>query len=171
MFGPDPDNWSQALTSRYADEWILACLEEKNSFQQHGVYTLVPRSAAEGKRIYKPRPVFKIKINPPDAKNVHPTIDKFKFRLTIAAFAKTMSQGVDFEEKRASTVRWEATLLLVSMAVQHDYDLCLVDIKTFFLYGDLTDNVFMEQPLEWESEDYPASDWICKLNKSMYGLP
>ena len=171
MFGPDPDNWSQALASRYADEWILACLEEKNSFKQHGVYTLVPRATAEGKRIYKPRPVFKIKINPPDAKSIHPTIDKFKYRLTIAAFAKTMSQGIGFEEKRASTVRWEATLLLVSMAVQHDYALCLVDIKTFFLYGDLTDDVFMEQPLEWEHEDYPASDWVCKLNKSMYGLP
>ena len=115
---------------------------------------------AEGKKIYKPRPVFKIKINPPDANNVHATIDKFKYRLTIAAFAKTMTQGIDFEEKRASTVRWEATLLLISMAVQHNFEISLIDIKTFFLYGDLEDDVFMEQPLEWEEAGHPAADWI-----------
>ena len=171
MFGPDPNNWSDALSSRYAEEWIAACLEEKNSFLAHTVYTLVPRNMAKGKKIYKPRPVFKIKINPPDANNVHATIDKFKYRLTIAAFAKTMTQGIDFEEKRASTVRWEATLLLISMAVQHNFEISLIDIKTFFLYGDLEDDVFMEQPLEWEEAGHPAADWICKLNRSMYGLP
>lgn len=171
MFGPDPDNWSEALSSRYAEQWISACLEEKNSFRAHEVYTLVPRLVAKGKKIYKPRRVFKIKVNPPSSNDGEATIDKFKFRLTIAAFAKTMTQGVDFEEKRASTVRWEATLLLISMAVQHNFSTCLVDIKTFFLYGDLDDDVYMEQPLEWEEEGYPAVDWIWKLNKSMYGLP
>ena len=170
-FGPDPDNWSEAMSSRYADDWIRACLEERNSFAYHGVYTLVPRAAARGKKIFKPRPVFKIKINPPDKNNAVATLDKFKYRLTIAAFAKSMKQGVDFEEKRASTVRWEANLILINMAVQHDFVISLVDIKTFFLYGDLTDDVYMEQPPEWEDPDKPAADFVCKLLKSMYGLP
>ena len=170
-FGPDPDNWSEALASRHAEDWIRACLEEKSSFLHHNVYSLVPRGDAKGRKIYKPRPVFKIKINPPDNVNSQPTIDKFKYRLTIAAFTKTMTQGIDFEEKRASTVRWEATLLLISMAVQYNFDICLIDIKTFFLYGELKDTVFMEQPPEWEDDTYPAADYICKLNKSMYGLP
>ena len=170
-FGPDPDSWSEALASRHAEDWIRACLEERSSFLHHDVYSLVPRGDAKGRRIYKPRPVFKIKICPPDNINSQPTIDKFKYRLTIAAFTKTMTQGIDFEEKRASTVRWEATLLLVSMAVQYDFDICLIDIKTFFLYGELKDTVFMEQPPEWEDAAYPAADYVCKLNKSMYGLP
>jgi hypothetical protein len=170
-FGPDPDSWSEALASRHAEDWIRACLEERSSFLHHDVYSLVPRGDAKGRKIYKPRPVFKIKICPPDNINSQPTIDKFKYRLTIAAFTKTMTQGIDFEEKRASTVRWEATLLLVSMAVQYDFDICLIDIKTFFLYGELKDTVFMEQPPEWEDAAYPAADYVCKLNKSMYGLP
>lgn len=170
-FGPDPNNWKQALASRYANEWIKASLEEKNSFSEHGVYELVPRSTAKGKRIYKPRAVFKIKINPPDASNPVPTLDKFKFRLTIAAYANTMTQGIDFEEKRASTVRWEASLLIFGIANQFQLNLSLFDIKTFFLYGDLPDLVFMEQHAEWEDPEHPATDWICKLRKSMYGLP
>ena len=65
-FGADPDNWEEALASRYAQDWVLASLVEKGSFKQHKVYVLVPRAEAEaaGKKIYKPRPVFKIKVNP-----------------------------------------------------------------------------------------------------------
>ena len=170
-FGPDPDNWSQALSSRYAEDWVAACLLEKQSFLHHNVYSLVPRGESKGKKVYKPRPVFKIKVRPPESVNLQPTIDKFKYRLTIAAFTKTMTQGVDFEEKSASTVRWEATLLLISLANQHRFEICLIDIKTFFLYGDLKDDVFMEQPPEWEDDAFPASEWVCRLNKSMYGLP
>ena len=29
-FGHDPDNWGEALQSRFANEWIEACLQEKN---------------------------------------------------------------------------------------------------------------------------------------------
>ena len=29
----------------------------------------------------------------------------------------------------------------------------------------------MEQPDGWVDEDFPASDWIWKLRRSMYGLP
>ena len=29
----------------------------------------------------------------------------------------------------------------------------------------------MEQPPEWVGDEKPAEEWICKLNRSMYGLP
>ena len=43
--------------SIYADEWVVARLEEQNSFKLHDVYELVPRSEAvfAGKKIFKPR--------------------------------------------------------------------------------------------------------------------
>lgn len=170
-FGPDPNNWSEAMASRFANDWIRASLLEKRSFEMHNVYELVPRSSVGKKRIYKPRPVFKIKILPPDEHNPFPTLDKFKYRQTIAAYTKSMVMGVDFEEKRASTVRWEATLIIMGMANHFQLSLTLIDIKTFFLYGDLTDEVYMEQPPEWEDSAYPASDYVCHLLKSMYGLP
>ena len=172
-FGPNPDNWAEALASRHAQHWIVASLEEKASFGQHGVYELVPREEAGGKKIYRPRPVFDIKVDPPTKTNPEATLDKFKFRQTIACFAKGCTQGVDFAEKRASTVRWEATLVQFALAVNFDLDISLLDIKTFFLYGVLpeSDTVYMEQPPEWVDERYPATDYICHLLKSMYGLP
>ena len=146
---------------------------EKCSFEQHNVYDLVPRgqAATAKKRVFGTRPVFKIKVKPPTDSNPNPEIDRFKFRQTIKAFTKMMTPGIDFAEKRASTVRWEASLCLLATAVLMDYDIALFDVKTFFLYGILTDLVFMEQPPEWEDPAHPAADWICKLNRSMYGLP
>ena len=97
-FGANPDNWSEALASRFAQEWILASLKEKASFRQHNVYGLVPRAEAEAtnKKIYTSRPVFVIKIDPPTSTNPDATINKFKFRQTIAAYSKSMKLGVDF---------------------------------------------------------------------------
>jgi hypothetical protein len=128
-FGPDPKDWGEALASPYAAEWIAACLLEKQSFLEHKVYKLVPRAEAKGHKIYKPKSVFKIKINPPTKDNPHATLDKFKFRLTIAAYTKTMKAGIDFEEKRASTVRWEAVLGMIAIAVKYNLDIKLIDIS------------------------------------------
>ena len=80
-------------------------------------------------------------------------------------------QGVDYEEKYASTVRWNSIKILIAIAVKMDYDIVLFDISTFFLYGKLKDEVYMEQPEGWEVEDKPKEEYICKLNRSMYGLP
>ena len=82
-FGPDPTTWDEAINSKYANEWIEAQLAEKASFAHHGVYDLVPRSTAWGKKIFKPRPVLKIKVNPPTEEHPHGSIDKFKYRLTL----------------------------------------------------------------------------------------
>lgn len=40
------------------------------------------------------------------------------------------------------------------------------DIKTAFLYGDLKEDVYMEQLIGFAD----GSNKVCKLNKSLYGL-
>ena len=170
-FGPNPSTMEEAQQSPYANEWALAELKEKQSFEHHNVLTVVPRSAAKGMKIFKPRPVLTLKVNPPTELEPHGSINKFKYRLTIAAFTKMLTQGIDYEEKHASTVRWNSVLMLIAIAVRHNFDIVLFDIKTFFLYGDLKDDVFMEQQPGWEPDGKPRSDYICKLNRSMYGLP
>ena len=40
-FGPNPNSWAEALRSPYTDEWIKASLEEKNSFRQHNVMSMI----------------------------------------------------------------------------------------------------------------------------------
>ena len=42
-----------------------------------------------------------------------------------------------------------------------------MDVKTTFLNGYIEEEIFMEQPKGFESED---SSKVCKLNRSIYGL-
>ena len=172
-WGKDPVNWAEAMASPYAAEWIVAMLAERESFRQHEVYTLVPRSEAVGHKIFKSRPVLKIKLNPPTADEPNGSLDKFKYRLTIAAFTRMLVEGINYKEKHGSTVRWNALKVLIAEAVRNDWDLMHFDIKTFFLYGVLDEGtkVFMEQPAGWDTTDKPPKDYVCLLDKSVYGHP
>ena len=115
------------------------------TFRQRKVYTLVLRAEADGYRIFKSRPVLKMKFNPPSAEEPNGSLDKFTYRLTIAAFTSMLTQGIDYKEKFASTVRWNSILVLLAIAAKFDYEISLFDMKTFFLHGKLEDTIFMEQ--------------------------
>jgi hypothetical protein len=154
-----------------ADDWIEAELKEKMSFKIHDVYEVVLRSSIGGRRVFKAKPVLKRKINPPDEFNPTGSLDKHKVRMTIAAYTKMLKQGIDYEEKHSSTVRWNAIKVLIAVAVKFDYDITTADISTFFLYGDLTDVVHMEIPEGWAEDGQDGPDYVWRLKKSVYGLP
>jgi hypothetical protein len=170
-----PKSWKAALASEDGDEWVKARLTEMNSFREHDVLELVPRSTATdvGAKIFHPKIVLKTKLNPPTPAEPMGSVEKFKYRLVIAAFTKMMTQGIDYAEKHANQVRWNSILVLLATAVIYDLDITLFDIRTFFLTGELDADcvVFMEQPEGWEPLDKPRKDFICRLKKSMYGLP
>ena len=133
-YGKDPTSWAEAMAGPFANEWIAAMLEERESFRARNVYKLVPRAAAKGYKIFKPKPVFKIKLNPPNAEEPNGSLDKFKYRLVIMAFTRMLKQGIDYEEKRSSQARWESLKAIIGLAVHLDFDLVLNDIKTFFFF-------------------------------------
>nr|GEU73628.1 hypothetical protein [Tanacetum cinerariifolium] len=49
-----------------------------------------------------------------------------------------------------------------------NYKEAMMDVKTAFLNGKLTKDVFMAQPEGFENENYPKR--VCKLQKAIYGL-
>ena len=172
-YGPDPETMEEALLLPDANDWIMAELSEKESFKAHNVYDVVFRSQAtcRGKRIFKPRVVLKRKFNPPDDDNPFGSLEKNKYRLTVAAYTKTLKEGIDYAEKHAGTVRWNAIKLLIAIAVKFDYDITLIDISTFFLYGIMDDEVYMEIPDRWAEDGESSPEYVWKLNKTVYGWP
>jgi len=172
-WGPEPTTYEEAMALHDADQWILADLIEKEQFKALDVFETVPRSHAtrRGKRIFKFKEVFKRKMNPPDEDNPLGSLDKHKFRLTIAAYTNSLREGIDYKEKNASTVRWTTIKILLAVAVKFDLDLTLIDISTFFLYGDLDEEVYMEFPSRWAEDDESPPDYIWRLKKGVYGWP
>jgi hypothetical protein len=65
-------------------------------------------------------------------------------------------------------VRLESLRVLLALKAIHGWKTFQLDIKTAFLYGDLEDEIYMQQP---EGYKIPGSEHlVCKLKKSLYGL-
>ena len=58
--------------------------------------------------------------------------------------------------------------LFISLAATYNWDLHQLDIKNVFLYGDLQEEVYMEQPPEFIAQE--EKERVCRLRKSLYGL-
>ena len=57
--------------------------------------------------------------------------------------------------------------ILLDIAAHYDYEIWQIDVKTAFLNGNLSEEVYMIQPKGFTSKD---SNKVCKLQKSIYGL-
>jgi hypothetical protein len=84
--------------------------------------------------------------------------------------AKGYSQveGLDFDKTFAPVARLESIHILPAYATHHDFKLYQMDVKSAFLNGLIKEEVYVEQPPSFESEEYP--NHIYKLHKVLYGL-
>jgi hypothetical protein len=58
--------------------------------------------------------------------------------------------------------------LVLSLAVTRGWCLRQLDVQNAFLHGVLEQEVYMRQPLGFESSKHPC--FVCKLKKAIYGL-
>ncbi|KAG8482310.1 hypothetical protein CXB51_027300 [Gossypium anomalum] len=101
-------------------------------------------------------------------KNPDGTIDCRKARLV----AKGCSQvpGCDFKETFSLVIKPATIRTILSIAVTKGWSLRQVDINNAFLNGDLTDEVFMQQPPGYVQSGPNGEQLMCRLTKALYGL-
>ena len=90
----------------------------------------------------------------------------YKARLVVKGFQQ--KEGVDYTEIFSPVVKLTTIILVLGLVSVEDLDLEQLDVKTAFLYGDLEEDIYMNQPkgfLESGKEGL-----VCKLKKSLYGL-
>ncbi|GKC50473.1 zinc finger, CCHC-type containing protein [Tanacetum coccineum] len=61
-----------------------------------------------------------------------------------------------------------AIRILIAIAAFYDYEIWQMDVKTAFLNGHLSEEVYMTQPEGFVNPKYP--NHVCKLKRSIYGL-
>ena len=85
-------------------------------------------------------------------------------------FAKGYSQvkGLDFDETYAPVARLESIRILLAYATYHGFKLYQMDVKSAFLNGPIKEEVYVEQPPDFEDNEYPSH--VYKLSKALYGL-
>ena len=96
---------------------------------------------------------------------------RYKARLVAQGF--TQRPGVDFEETYSPVMDGITFRYLISMAVNLDLTMKLMDVVTAYLYGNLDSDIYMKVP---EGIPIPNQDranrglYSVLLKKSLYGL-
>ena len=90
----------------------------------------------------------------------------YKARLVAKGFWQV--QGVDYNENFSLVAMLKSVWIILAIAAYFDYEIWQIDVKTAFLYGNLTEDVYMMLPEGFV--DPTNTGKICKLQKSIYGL-
>lgn len=78
--------------------------------------------------------------------------------------------GHDYKETHSPVVKTSIVHLFLSLAITHNWQHRQVDINNAFLKGDLSEDVYMLQPLGFEKHASDGSMLVCKLQKTLYTI-
>ena len=154
----DPCTVKDALSRPDANDWKLAMQEEYEALMANNTWELSDIPA--GRKPIKCKWIFKTK------RNHIGEIDRYKARLVIKGYSQRM--GEDYDETYAPVVRHSSLRYLFAMAVQLDLKIEQMDAVTAFLQGELSEEIYMEQPQEFI--DASNKGKCCRLKKALYGL-
>ncbi|GJR07021.1 retrotransposon protein, putative, ty1-copia subclass [Tanacetum coccineum] len=141
----EPANYKAALLDPESDKWLNAMNVEMQSMKDNEVWDLVdlpPNGKTVGSKW-----LFKKKTDMDGA------VHTFKARLVAKGFTQTY--GVDYEETFSPVADIRAIRILIAIAAYYDYEIWQMDVKTAFLNGHLSEEVYMEQPEGFVNPKYP----------------
>ena len=135
------------------ESWLKVCDEEMKSLTDRKVWKLV--DLPPGRKPVKCRWVFVAKSN-----------GHKKVRLVAKGF--TQVYGIDFKETFLPVAWFETVCILLALATLEDWDIQVLNVKTTYLYGELDEEIYMEQPEGYVKKG--QGEKVCCLLKSLYGL-
>ncbi|KIJ49713.1 hypothetical protein M422DRAFT_89278, partial [Sphaerobolus stellatus SS14] len=112
-----------------------------------------------GKKAIGSRWVWKIKHNSDGS------IERYKARIVAKGYLQR--PGFDYLDVFAPTYRPAALRLVLALTALQDLELRSVDISSAFTYGDLDEEIYMEQP---DGFHQGGPNMVCRLKKGLYGL-
>lgn len=146
-----PKSRAEAKRDANSDNWEEAIEKELESHKKHQTWTRVKRP--EKHKVIDSKWVFTIKRGVEGSRT-------FKARLVAKGF-----QTTEFSETYSPVGNLCTFRTLLALANEQNLEMCQMDVKTAFLHGKLKEHIYMNLP-----EDLYEENFVCKLNKSIYGL-
>ena len=94
------------------------------------------------------------------------SIEKYKERFVARGFSQ--KERIVYEETFAPVAWCTSIRTIMELASMMKWDLQQMDVKTTFLIGVISEELYIEQPQGFEIEDRVTH--VCKLKKALYGL-
>ncbi|GKB68337.1 retrotransposon protein, putative, ty1-copia subclass [Tanacetum coccineum] len=154
----EPANYKAALLDPEFDKWLDAMNVEIQSMKDNQVWDLVDLPP-NGKTVDR-KWLFKKKTDMDGA--------VYTFKACLVAKGFTQTYGVDYEETFSPVADIRAIRILIAITAFYDYEIWQMDVKTVFLNGHLSEEVYMVQPEGFVNLKFPNR--VCKLKGSIYGL-
>lgn len=154
----EPGNYAAALTSPDSKLWMQAIQEEYDSLIHNNTWTV--RILPSNRTPIKSKWIFKIK---PGGNGAEP---RNKARLVAKGYSQRF--GMDFDQTFAPVAKQATLRIILSFVAAYDLEMCQLDIKTAFLYGELSEEIYVEQPEGFITAG--QEEMVCRLHKCLYGL-
>ena len=153
-----PTTYAEVMVSPDSEAWLEAMRSELKSMDENQVWDLVdppPGVTAIGCKW-----VFKKKTNVDGNVQIH------KARLVVKGYGQV--QGIDYDETYSPVAMLKSVRIVLAIATYFDYEIWQMDVKTAFLHGNLTEDMYMIQPEGFV--DPTSTSKVCKLQRSFHGL-
>nr|GEV70094.1 putative retrotransposon Ty1-copia subclass protein [Tanacetum cinerariifolium] len=149
----EPANYE--LLDPESDKWLNAMNVEMQSTKENKVWDLFDLPPND--KIVGSKWLFKKKTN------MDGVVHTFEARLVVKGFTQTY--GVDYEETFSHVADIRAIRILIAIAAYYDYEIWQMDVKTAFLNGHLSEEVYMEKLEGFVNPKYPS-----RVRKFISGL-
>ena len=125
---------------------------------ENHTWELAPPPSGYQKKALRGKWVYKIK------RGANGEITRYKARWVVRGFEQ--QEGIDYHETFASVVKPMNYKTLFALAAAKDLEIEQMDVKTAFLYGDIDEEIYIEQPPGFDD----GTGRVCRLKKGVYGL-
>ena len=132
----EPSTFHEAIKSLHKSLWMIAMQEEIEALDKNKTWDLI--SLLQGRKAIGNRWVYKIKR---DANN---QVEQYRARLVLKGYAH--KEGIDFNEIFSPIVRLAIVKIVLTMCAIFDLHLEQLDVKTYFLHGELEEEIYMLKP-------------------------
>jgi hypothetical protein len=150
----DPTSYDAAVK---LDVWRKAMDAEIDAIKRNDTWILTTLPA--GCNSIGVKWVYKTKYNEKG------DIEKHKARLVAKGY--TQKHGIDYNEVFAPVARWDTIRTILSIAAYNGWNVFQLDVKSVFFYGELAEDIYVNQPLGYDNGD---NGMVYKLKKALYGL-
>lgn len=144
----EPSNYEEVAEKKV---WKDAMVEEYQSIMKNDVWDIVLRP--KEKYVVTSKWIYKIKHATGDS------IGKYKARFVDRGFSQ--KEGIDYEETFASVARYTSIRAIMAIAAKMRWKLHQMDVETAFLNGVVEEEVYVEKPQGFETQD--SQTHVCRL--------
>ena len=145
-----PTTYEESLNSSEFDKWFIAMKSEMDSTYTNQVSALL--DLPERIKPIGCKWIFKKKTD------MEGNVITYKARLVAKGYPKR--QGIDYDKNFSSVAMLKSIRILLAIAAHYNYKIWKMDVKTTFLNGNQSEELYMTQ---LEGFIYENGNKACKL--------